>query len=127
MQDYCKTFDNQSASTEDFKAIVEKHMTKAWTSTEITRWTGFSINTSTAPACPSTPSMPLLTPTPDGKTSVSAQLLRSGVPDNWKDACLFTHMWATKSSGWAGLLPPIRREALNFVIPGKVDKITIDE
>ena len=27
MQDYCKTFDNKAASTEDFKAIVEKHMT----------------------------------------------------------------------------------------------------
>ena len=28
MQDYCKTFDNKAASTEDFKAIVEKHMTR---------------------------------------------------------------------------------------------------
>ena len=28
MQDYCKTFENKPASTEDFKAIVEKHMTK---------------------------------------------------------------------------------------------------
>ena len=28
MQDYGRTFENQSASTEDFKAIVEKHMTK---------------------------------------------------------------------------------------------------
>ena len=26
MQDYCKTFDNKPASTEDFKGIVEKHM-----------------------------------------------------------------------------------------------------
>jgi Peptidase family M1 domain len=29
MQDYCKTFDNKAASTEDFKSIVEKHMTRA--------------------------------------------------------------------------------------------------
>ena len=26
MQDYCQTFNNQPASTEDFKAVVEKHM-----------------------------------------------------------------------------------------------------
>jgi aminopeptidase N len=28
MRDYCKTFDNQPASTEDFKNIVERHMTR---------------------------------------------------------------------------------------------------
>ena len=28
MQDYCETYDTNAASTEDFKAIVEKHMTK---------------------------------------------------------------------------------------------------
>lgn len=28
MQDYCKTYDNKAASTEDFKATVEKHITK---------------------------------------------------------------------------------------------------
>ena len=27
MQDFCRTFENKPASTEDFKAIVEKHMT----------------------------------------------------------------------------------------------------
>ena len=34
MQDYCKTYDNKAAFTEDFKAIVEKHMTVRPTQTE---------------------------------------------------------------------------------------------
>src|SRR5580704_6856694 len=29
MQDYCKTFENKAASTEDFKGIVEKHMSRS--------------------------------------------------------------------------------------------------
>src|SRR5260370_40087977 len=28
MQDYCKTFDNKVASTDDFKAMAEKHTTR---------------------------------------------------------------------------------------------------
>ena len=47
MQDYCKTFDNKAASTEDFKAIVENHMTPGWILTETTRWTGSSTSTFT--------------------------------------------------------------------------------
>jgi len=41
MRDYCKTFDNKPASTEDFKAIVEKtHAREGWISTATTRWIG---------------------------------------------------------------------------------------
>src|SRR3989442_5964652 len=29
MQEFCKTYENKAASTEDFKAIVEKYMTRA--------------------------------------------------------------------------------------------------
>src|SRR5260370_40374433 len=29
MQDYCKPFDNKAASTEDFKTILERHITRS--------------------------------------------------------------------------------------------------
>jgi aminopeptidase N len=92
MQDYCKTYDNKAASTEDFKAIVEKHMTKGmdldgnqkmdWFFNEYVYGTGmpqYSLHTT-------------LTPTADGKTTVSGQLVRAGVPDSWKDVVpLYAH------------------------------------
>jgi peptidase M1-like protein len=62
MRDFVQTYANRAASTEDFKAMVEKHMTRRWISTETIGWTGSSMSTFTAPRCrrtnltiPSTP------------------------------------------------------------------------
>jgi aminopeptidase N len=127
MQDYCKTFDNQPASTEDFKAIVEKHMTRGmdldgnhkmdWFFNQYVYGTGipqYTLHTN-------------LTATPDGKTSVSGELLRSGVPDNWKDAIpIYAHM-GDKNVRLGTIASTHPREALNFVIPAGVGKLSIDD
>ena len=127
MQDYCKTFDNQPASTEDFKAIVEKHMTRGmdldgnhkmdWFFNQYVYGTGipqYTLHTN-------------LTATPDGKTFVSGELLRSGVPDNWKDAIpIYAHM-GDKNVRLGTIASTHPREALNFVIPAGVGKLSIDD
>jgi hypothetical protein len=127
MQDYCKIFDNQPASTEDFKAIVEKHMTRGmdldgnhkmdWFFNQYVYGTGipqYTLHTN-------------LTATPDGKTSVSGELLRSGVPDNWKDAIpIYAHM-GDKNVRLGTIASTHPREALNFVIPAGVGKLSIDD
>jgi Peptidase family M1 domain len=86
MQDYCKTFDNKPASTEDFKAMVEKHMLPSmdldgnhrmdWFFNEYVYGTGIPQYSFTSAAGP----------TPDGKTHIYLTFTRTGVPDNWKDA-----------------------------------------
>jgi hypothetical protein len=127
MQDYCKTFNNQAASTEDFKATVEKHMTRGmdldgnhkmdWFFNEYVYGTG--IPQYTLHAAVSTGA--------DGKTTVTGELLREGVPDNWKDVIpLYAHMGdKTVRLGSLGATHP--RETLNFVIPNKIDKITMND
>jgi len=127
MQDYCNTFDNQAASTEDFKAIVEKHMTPGmdldgnqrmdWLFNQYVCGTGIPQYTLHVD----------LTPTADGKTTVSGELLRSGVPDNWKDALpIYAHMGNGVSR--LGTIPSTQpKVTFNFVFPKKVDKISIDD
>lgn len=68
-----------------------------------------------------------LTPTADGKTNVSGELLRSGVPDNWKDVIpVYAHMGDKVMR--LGTIPSVQsRVTLNFVLPGKIDKLTMDD
>jgi hypothetical protein len=127
MQDYCKTFDNQSASTDDFKAVVEKHMTKNmdldgnqkldWFFDQYVYGTGLPQYTFHA----------TLTPTPDGKTAIAAQLSRTGVPDNWKDVVpIYGHM-GDKTIRMGSIAATHPSESISFVVAGKLDKLTINE
>ena len=127
MQDYCKTFDNQSASTEDFKAIVEKHMTKGMDLDGNHKMDWFFDQYVYGTGMPTYTLHTTLSPTPDGKTSVAGQLTRTGVPESWKDSLpLYVHMGdKTTRVGSIGATHPT--ETLNFTIPGKVDKITIND
>ena len=127
MQDYCKSFDNIPASTEDFKAIVEKHMNPGmdldgnhkmdWFFNQYVYGTGipqYTLHVS-------------LTPTANGKTSVSGELLRSGVPDNWKDAIpLYAHM-GDRNARLGTLASTHPREEINVVLPGGISKLSIDD
>ena len=68
-----------------------------------------------------------LNATADGKTSVSGELLRSGVPDNWKDAIPIYALMGDKSVRLGTIAPAHPREPLSFVAPGRVDKLSIDD
>ncbi len=127
MQDYCKTFSNQSASTEDFKAIVEKHMTKSMDLDENHKMDWFFDQYVYGVGLPQYSFHATLSPTTDGKTTVSAQLTRTGVPDNWKDVVpLYAHM-GDKIVRLGSISATHPTETLNFTIPNKLDKVTIDE
>ena len=127
MQDYCKTYNNQAASTEDFKAMVEKHMTRNmdldgnhkmdWFFNEYVYGTGIPQYTLHA----------IVSTGADGKTTVSGELLRAGVPDTWKDVIpVYAHI-GDKSMRLGSLAAMHPRETLSFVIASKVDKITIND
>ena len=127
MQDYCKTYDNQAASTEDFKAIVEKHMTKNMDLDENRKMDWFFNQYVYGTGMPQYTFHATLSPTPDGKTSIAAQLTRTGVPENWKDVVpLYAHM-GDKTVRMGSIAATHPTETLNFVIPNKLDKVTINE
>jgi len=127
MQDYCKTFDNKPASTEDFKAMVEKHMTRGmdldgnhkmdWFFNQYVYGTGIPQYTLHAS----------LTPTADGKTNISAELVRTGVPDTWKDALpLYAHT-GDKTVRVGTIAATHSEESINFSMAGGVGKISIND
>jgi hypothetical protein len=85
MHDFCNTYDNKAASTEDFKAIAEKYMTPTmdidhnhkldWFFNEYVYGTGiphydFHADVSDAG---------------NGQWKLAVNLKRTGVPDDWKD------------------------------------------
>jgi Peptidase family M1 domain len=127
MQDYCKTFDNQAASTEDFKAIVEKHMTKNMDLDGNRKMDWFFNQYVYGIGVPEYSLHVSLTPAPDGKTTVSGSLDRSGVPETWKDAVpLYVHS-GDKVTRIGTLAATHQSEKINFIFPQKVDRITINE
>ena len=127
MKDYCNTFDNKPASTEDFKTIVEKHMTRTmdldgnhkmdWFFNQYVYGTGMPQYTLHA----TTES------TSDGKTHLKAQLQRTGVPDNWKDSvALYGHLGdKTMRIGVLGVSHP--NEPIDAMLPGKFDRVSIND
>jgi len=127
MQDYCKTYENKAASTEDFKAIVEKHMTPGMDLDGNHKMDWFFGQYVYGMGMPTYSLHVNLTPTADGKTSVSGELLRTGVPDNWKDVIpIYAHMGDKIMR--LGTIPSVQpRVTLNFVLPAKVDRLTIDD
>ncbi len=127
MRDYCDTFENRAASTEDFKAIVEKHMLRNmdldgnhkmdWFFNEYVYGTGI----------PQYAFHASLRATPDGKMSISGELTRAGVPDNWKDVVpIYAHI-GDKSMRLGSIAATHPSEKINVVIAQKVDKITIND
>ncbi len=127
MQDYCKTFDNQPASTEDFKAIVEKHMTRGMDLDGNHKMDWFFNQYVYGTGIPQYTLHVNLTSTPDGKTSVSGELLRSGVPDNWKDDIpIYAHI-GDKNVRLGSLASTHPREELNFVLPPGVGRLSIND
>jgi hypothetical protein len=127
MQDYCKTFDNKAASTEDFKAIVEKHMTHGmdldgnhkmdWFFNQYVYGMGEAQYTFHAGA----------EATADGKTHIKGTITRAGVPDYWKDVMpLYAHMGdKTIKMGTIGVTHA--SEPIDFLIPGKIDRVSIND
>jgi len=126
MQDYTQTYNNNAASTGQFKAIVEKHMLPRmdldgnhrmdWFFNEYVYGTGvpqYHFNCTT-------------TPTGDGKTKVSLVGDRTGVPQGWKDSL---PIYAYRSGkpflvGWMAVTG--EHGTTDFILPFAPEKIVIN-
>jgi hypothetical protein len=127
MQDYCKTFDNKAASTEDFKSIVEKHMTRAMDLDGNHKMDWFFNQYVYGTGIPHYSFRANLEHTPDGKTHVKGEITRSGVPDMWKDVIpLYVHAGdKTMRLGTLAVTHPA--EPLDFTLPVQADRVSIND
>ena len=127
MQDYCKTFDNKPASTEDFKAIVEKHMLASMDIDGNHKMDWFFNEYVYGMGEPEYHFQATLEPTADGKTHMKAQLTRDGVPSTWKDIVpIYAHM-GDKTIKMGNIRSSHPNEEIDTVIPGKIDRVSIDD
>ncbi|HJZ65679.1 MAG TPA: M1 family aminopeptidase [Candidatus Acidoferrum sp.] len=127
MRDYCKTFDNKSASTEDFKAIVERHMIRGMDLDGNHKMDWFFNEYVYGIGMPQYSLSAKVEPTADGKSKVTGTLSRNGVPEDWKDA-IPVYLHAGDKSYRIGIIGATHSlEPLDFVVPGKVDRVSIND
>ncbi|HET8924337.1 MAG TPA: M1 family aminopeptidase [Candidatus Acidoferrum sp.] len=127
MRDFVNAYRGKAASTEEFKMMVEKHMTRAmdldgnhkmdWFFNQYVYGTGIAQYSFHA----------TLEATPDSKMHLKGALARTGVPDSWKDVVpLYAHV-GDKIFRFGTISATHSNEPLDFVLPGKVDRVSINE
>jgi aminopeptidase N len=127
MQDFCKTFDNKAASTEDFKAIVEKHMTPSMDIEGNHRMDWFFRQYVYGMGIPQYSFRYLVEEAGEGKWKVSGSVAREGVPDGWMDVLpLYLHRGS--GSVRLGFLTATKPQApFDFLLPFKPEKISLND
>src|SRR5260370_26842273 len=124
MQDYCKTFDNRSASNEDFKAIVEKHMIPSMDLDENQRLGWFFNQYVYGTGEPQYSFHAALDYTPDGKTHMKAELTRAERPDTWKDSVpIYAHV-GDRTVKVGNIRSAHRTETIDTSIAGNNDRVS---
>ncbi len=127
MQDYCKTFDNKPASTEDFKAIVEKHMTRSMDLDGNHKMDWFFNQYVYGTGIPQYSFHVTVEGTADGKSHLKGEITRAGVPETWKDVVpLYAHL-GDKALRLGVLSVTHSHEPIDVVIPAKIDRVSIND
>ncbi len=127
MQDFVSTYRGKAATTEDFKAMIEKHMTPGmdadgnhkmdWFFNQYVYGTGIAQYTFHA----------TVETTPDGKSHVKGQITRSGVPGNWRDVIpLYAHA-GDKTARLGTIVVKHDTEPIDVMLPVKIDRVTIND
>jgi aminopeptidase N len=127
MQDFTKSFSGKAASTEDFKSVVERHMTRAmdlegnhnmdWFFNEYVYGTGiaqYNMNYTVQSQ-------------PGNKWLLSGTVTQSGVPDGWKDILpLYLHMGGKSGRlGWVEIVG--KSTPFKVVLGFKPDKVSLND
>lgn len=128
MQDFTRTYHNQPASTEDFKAIVEKHMTPAMDFDGSRTMDWFFDSWVYGTGIPEYTMSYSIEPGADaGKFILRGSVRQAGVPEGFRALLpLYFHQGNNKMrAGWIKVAGPLT----NFEIPlgFKPDKVTIND
>ena len=126
MHDFTKTYDNKPASTEDFKAIVEKYMTPAIDLDSNKRMDWFFNQYVYGTGIPKYQFQYKVEPGADGKFMVSGTIVRSGVPEGWKDALpiYVQSSGRTVRLGW--ITANQQSTPFNFQLPMNPEKLVLN-
>jgi hypothetical protein len=127
MQDFINTYRGKAATTEEFKAMIEKHMTSGmdleknhkmdWFFNQYVYGTGIAKYSLQA----------AVEPTADGKSHLKGTLTRTGVPPDWKDVVpLYAHI-GEKTVRLGTIAVKSSVEPIDVTIPGKIDRISIND
>jgi hypothetical protein len=127
MHDFVDTYRGKPATTEDFKAMVEKHMNRGmdldgnqkmdWFFNQYVYGTGiaqYAFQVS-------------LEPTPDGKSHLKGAITRTGVPDSWKDSVAVYGHVGDKTFRLGVLGVTHSSEPLDINLPMKVDRVSLND
>jgi hypothetical protein len=126
MKDYCETYFNKPASTEDFKSVLEKHMIPVmdlegnkrmdWFFRQYVYGTGI-------------PEYRLEWSTQDaggGQWSLSGKVTQSGVSDGWLDVLPVYAQVAGKVFRLGMLSVRAKEATFSFNVPWKVEKLILN-
>jgi hypothetical protein len=127
MQDFVNTYRGKAATTEDFKAMVEKHMTPGmdadgnhkmdWFFNQYVYGTGMAQYTFHT----------TVETTADGKSHVKGEITRTGVPDSWKEVIpLYAHIGA-KTARLGTITVKHQTEPIDVTLPVKIDRLSIND
>jgi hypothetical protein len=127
MKEFCQIYDTKSASTEDFKAIVEKHMSRAMDLDGNHKMDWFFNQYVYGIGIPQYDFRYSATPTPDGKFKISGTVTRGGVVETWKDMVpLYLHQGqGVIRAGFITASGPVT--PFEFIMPAKPDKLTVND
>jgi Peptidase family M1 domain len=127
MQDYTKSFSGKAASTEDFKAVVERHMTQTMNLDQNNRMDWFFNQYVYGTGVAQYHMDYSLESQPDNKWLLSGRVTQSGVPDGWKDLLpIYVHFQGKDIR--LGLLTITAATApFKIMLPVKPDKVSLND
>lgn len=127
MKDFCQIYDTKSASTEDFKAIVEKHMSRSMDLDRNQKMDWFFKQYVYGVGIPQYDFRYSTTAAPNGKFKISGNVTRTGVADNWKDIVpLYIHQGPVViRAGFITATGPAT--PFEFLMPSRPDKLSVND
>ncbi len=126
MQDFTQTFANKAASTEDFKAILEKHM-GAWMDLDGNHRMDWFFNQYVYGTGVPHYKLDYSVQETGGKWQVTGAVTQSGVPDGWKDVLAVSVRASGKNTRMGWLRVKGKTAPFNFTLPMKPEKIILNE
>ncbi len=126
MKDFCKTYDNQAASTEDFKAMAEKHMAPVMDIEGNGKLDWFFRQYVYGMGLPKYEFRYSVQPAADGKFMLSGTVTQSNVPEGWMDILpLYLETGGrTLRAGWITVTKST--ETFSIPLPMKPDKVMLN-
>jgi hypothetical protein len=127
MQDFCKMFDNKAASTEDFKAVVEKHMLTSMDADDNHRMDWFFNQYVYGTEIPEY-KLDYTTQQEGDKWVVSGTVIQSGVPDGWRDELrVYLHLPGKGAipAGWLRI--KAKSTSFKFQLAVKPDGLSLND